>query len=91
MFPKAVRQSSPCFAYVDLLTWSAGYAIDDIYGSKMHVQRSVILADRFGPKILAMLEIKGQSCACTYKSSQFVFRLKCAPNQKVTYVFVAFE
>ena len=26
MFTKAVHQSSPCFAYVALLAWSAGYA-----------------------------------------------------------------
>ena len=27
-----VRQSSPCFAYVDLLKKRVRYAIDDIYG-----------------------------------------------------------
>ena len=31
MFAKAVRQFSPCFAYVDLPTQRAGYATDDIY------------------------------------------------------------
>ena len=31
MFAKAIRQSSSCFAYVDLLTERAGYGIDDIY------------------------------------------------------------
>ena len=28
--------------------------------TKMHVKWSVILADRFGPEILTLLEIKGQ-------------------------------
>ena len=32
MFAEAVRQSTPCFAYVDFLAWRAGYAIDDICG-----------------------------------------------------------
>ena len=32
MFAEAVRQSSPCFAYVDFLAEPAGYAIDDISG-----------------------------------------------------------
>ena len=32
MFAEAVRQSSPCFAYVDFLAERAGYAIDDICG-----------------------------------------------------------
>ena len=49
MLAKAVRQSSPCFACV-------GYA----RFTEMHVKWSVILADRFGPEILTMLEIKGQ-------------------------------
>ena len=40
---KAVCQSSPHFAYVDLLTQCAGYTIDDIYGD--HVKWSVILED----------------------------------------------
>ena len=31
------RQSSPCFAYVDLLTSRAGCAIDDIYGDACKV------------------------------------------------------
>ena len=48
MFAKAVRQSSPCFVYVGLLT------------AEVHVKWSVILTDRFGPQILTMLEIKGQ-------------------------------
>ena len=30
MLAKAVRQSPPCFAYVDFLASRAGYAIDDI-------------------------------------------------------------
>ena len=55
-FEKAVRQSSPCFAYVDLLVYCTGYAIDDIYGE--HLKWIVILADRLGNEILAMLEIK---------------------------------
>ena len=37
VFSKAVRQSSPCFAYVDLLTKRAGYAIDEIYGDACKV------------------------------------------------------
>ena len=32
MFAEAVRQSSPCFPYVDFLAKRAGYAIDDICG-----------------------------------------------------------
>ena len=36
VFAKAVRQSSPCFAYVDL-TQRVGYAIDDIYGDACKV------------------------------------------------------
>ena len=32
VFAKAVHESSPCFAYVDLLLKRAGYAIDGIYG-----------------------------------------------------------
>ena len=32
MFAEAVRQSSPCFAYVDFLAQRAAYAIDDICG-----------------------------------------------------------
>ena len=31
---------------------------------EMHVKWSVILADRFGPEILTMLEIKGQVLRC---------------------------
>ena len=58
MFSEAVRQSSPCFAYVDLLTKRAGYAIDDVYGDAC--LWSVILADRLGPEILTILEIKGR-------------------------------
>ena len=34
---KAARQSSACFAYVDLLTQRAGYTIDDIYGDACKV------------------------------------------------------
>ena len=34
---KTVRQSSPCFAYVDLLTERVGYAIDHIYGDACKV------------------------------------------------------
>ena len=30
VFAEAVRQSPPCFAYVDFLAKRAGYAIDDI-------------------------------------------------------------
>ena len=37
MFAKAVRESSPFFAHVDLLTESTGYAIDDIYGDACEV------------------------------------------------------
>ena len=37
VFAKAVRQSSPCFAYVDFLAYCAGYAIDDIYGDACKV------------------------------------------------------
>ena len=36
-FAKAVRQSSPCFAYVDLSTLRAGYAMDQIYGDAWKV------------------------------------------------------
>ena len=32
MFAEAVRQSSPCFAYVAFLAYRAGYAIDDTGG-----------------------------------------------------------
>ena len=32
MFAEAVRQSPPCFAYVDFLAQRADYAIDDICG-----------------------------------------------------------
>ena len=32
MFAEAVRQSPPCFRYVDFLPKRAGYAIDDICG-----------------------------------------------------------
>ena len=32
MFAEAVRQSPPCFPYVDFLAYCAGYAIDDICG-----------------------------------------------------------
>ena len=34
---KVVRQSSPCFAYVDHLTKRAGYAVDEIYGDAYQV------------------------------------------------------
>ena len=37
MFSEAVRQASPCFAYIDLLTKRAGYAIDDVYGDACKV------------------------------------------------------
>ena len=37
VFSEAVLQSSPCFAYVDLLTKRAGYAIDDICGDACKV------------------------------------------------------
>ena len=36
VFAKAVRQLSPCFAYVDL-TQRAAYAKDDIYGDTCKV------------------------------------------------------
>ena len=32
VFAEAVRQSPPCFAYVDFLAQRTGYAIDDICG-----------------------------------------------------------
>ena len=32
MFAEAVRQSSPCFVYIDFLAWRAGYEIDDFCG-----------------------------------------------------------
>ena len=31
VFPEAVRQSPPCFAYVDFFAQGTGYAIDEIY------------------------------------------------------------
>ena len=37
VFAKAVRQSSPGFTYVDLLTQRAGNAIDDLYGDACKV------------------------------------------------------
>ena len=58
VFTKAVRAPSPCFAYTDLLTQHAGYAIMTL--TEMHVRWSVIFADRLGPEILTMLEINGQ-------------------------------
>ena len=39
VFAKVVRQSSLCFAHVDLLILRAGYAIDDIYGDACKVVR----------------------------------------------------
>ena len=60
MFAKKVRLSSPCFACVDLVLLCPGYAIDGINFMEMHVKWLVILADRFGPEILTMLEMKGQ-------------------------------
>ena len=56
MFAKAVHQACPCFACLDLLTKRAGYAVDDV--TEMHVKWSVALADRLGPKILTVFEIK---------------------------------
>ena len=50
MFSEAVRQSSPCFACVDLLTKRAGYAIDDICGDVCEVVSDL------GPEILTTLE-----------------------------------
>ena len=58
MFAEAVRQSSSCFAYVDVFVKRAGYAIDDISGGAC--KGSVVLAHRVGPEILTMVEIKGQ-------------------------------
>ena len=37
VFSEAVRQSSPCFGYIDLLTKRAGYAIDYVYGDACKV------------------------------------------------------
>ena len=37
MFAKAVGQSSPCFAYVDLFASYAGYAVDDVCGDACKV------------------------------------------------------
>ena len=31
------------------------------------------------------------SCACAFKSTGLITRLECNSDQKVTYVFVAFE
>ena len=47
--------SSPCFAYVDLLSQRSGYVFTEI-----HVNWSVTWADRLGPEILTVFEIKRQ-------------------------------
>ena len=49
---EAVRQSSPCLAYVDFLSLCAGYVIDDICGDAFKI--------RLDSRILTVLEIKGQ-------------------------------
>ena len=48
--------------------------------TKMHVKWSVILADRFGPEILTLLEIKGQVLHRVRFHLWLVVRPKCAPN-----------
>ena len=58
MFVKAVRQSSPCFAYVDLL--SSVQVMQLMTFTEMHIKCSVTLADRLGPEILTVLDVKGQ-------------------------------
>ena len=50
VFAEAVRQSPPCFAYVDFLAQRAGYAIDDICGDAGEMVCD--LMDRLGPEIL---------------------------------------
>ena len=46
----------------------------------MHVKWSVTFADRLGPAILTVLEIKGQVLHPVRLGSWLVVRLKCAPN-----------
>ena len=54
----------------------------------------MILVDRLGLAILAMLEIRGHALhrvLLYLKVSGRCVKHKCAPNQQDTYVFVAFE
>ena len=92
MFAKAVSQSSPCFAYVDLRTYRAGYAIYDIYGDACKVVSDV--SGSIGSGDVNFVRNKGESFASyafKFEGSWLVVCLKSAPNSKVTYVFVAFE
>ena len=46
MFSEAVRQSSLCFAHIDLLTKRAGYAIDDVYGDACKVVSESLMSSK---------------------------------------------
>ena len=57
------------------------YRTDDI--DEKHVKWSVTLADRFGPEIVTVFEMKGQvlhSVRLHVKVPGLVVRLKCAPK-----------
>ena len=60
----------------------------------VHVKWSVILMDLLGPDISSTLWMKGQgfqSWASVFESSRLVIGLNWTSDQKVAYVFVAFE
>ena len=72
---EAVRQSSPCFAYVNFLSLCAGYVIDYIRGDAFKI--------RLDAKILTVFGNKGAifaSCAFTCEGSWLVVKLKCPAN-----------
>ena len=82
MFAKAVRQSSLCFTYVDSCIVCRLY-IEQMTLTEKHVKWSVTLADRFGPEIVTVFEIKGQvlhRVRLHVKVPGLVVRLKCTPK-----------
>ena len=56
-FANAVRQCSPCFIYRYV---HSVQVVQLMTSTEMHVKCSVTLADRLGPEILTLLEIKSQ-------------------------------
>ena len=55
MFTEAVRQSFPCFAYVDFLALRAGYATNDISGDACKMRNKTEQVEEDNPLSLQNL------------------------------------
>ena len=74
--------SSSCFAYVDSCIVCRLY-MEQMTLTEKHVKWSVTVADRLGPEIVTVFEVKGQvlhRVRLHVKVPGLVVSLKCAPN-----------